>query len=124
MKPELREFIIKNDPTYQFDDAYRRYAFDGVSIEDEQIKIALKRPEGFAIRYVFKVSNRYLYVWRADPEPGSRFDYIYRYWIQARQSRRERDRASSAPISLSCAPMEHCSGSTKDSLAISRQAWL
>ena len=83
MKPELREFIIAHDPTYQFDDAYRRYAFDGASIEDEQISISIKRPEGFAIRYVFKVSNRYLYVWRADPEPGSRFDYIYRYWIQA-----------------------------------------
>lgn len=83
MKPELRDFIIKNDPTYQFDDAYKRYSFDGASIEDEQIKIELKKPEGFAIRYVFKVSNRYLYVWRADPLPGSRFNYVYRYWIQA-----------------------------------------
>ena len=36
MKPELRKFIIEHDPTYQFDDAYRRYAFDGASIEDEQ----------------------------------------------------------------------------------------
>lgn len=83
MKPELREFIIKNDPTYQFDDAYRRYAFDGASIEDEQIKIAIQRPQGYSMRYVFKVSNRYLYVWRADPEPGSGLDYIHRYWIQA-----------------------------------------
>ena len=83
MKPELRKFIIEHDPTYQFDDAYRRYSFDGASIEDEQIKIALSRPEGYAIRYVFRVGNRYLYVWRADPEQGSGFEYVYRYWIQA-----------------------------------------
>ena len=83
MKPELREYIIAHDPTYQFDDAYRRYAFDGASIEDEQINIALKRPEGYSIRYVFKVSNRYLYAWRAPASTGEDFPFVYKYWMQA-----------------------------------------
>lgn len=83
MKPELREFIIKNDPTYQFDDAYRRYSFDGASIEDEQIKLCPNRPEGYSLRYVFKVSGRYLYVWRANPPEGSDYSFCYAYWIQA-----------------------------------------
>lgn len=83
MKPELREFVIKHDPTYEFDDAYRRYAFDGASIEDEQISIETKRPEGYSIRHVFKVSNRYLYAWRAPVSTDEDFPFVYKYWMQA-----------------------------------------
>ena len=32
---------------------------------------------------MFKVSGRYLYVWRANPPEGSDYGFCYSYWIQA-----------------------------------------
>ena len=56
--PELKEKILKRNPLYQFDDSYRKYAFDGIAINDMNI-IIIDKPQSCKLRYVFKVSRKY-----------------------------------------------------------------
>lgn len=61
---ELKADILAHNPLYQFDDSYTRYAFDGASIADERYTIEPRQPVNFGLKYVFRISNRYLLVWR------------------------------------------------------------
>lgn len=56
--PELREQILKRNPLYQFDDSYRKYAFEGVAVNDMNI-LVIERPQTCRLRYVFKVAGKY-----------------------------------------------------------------
>ena len=58
--PELKEQILANNPQYQFDDAYKRYAFGGQAINDQNIRIQKIEPKGFKLKYVFKIGNDYI----------------------------------------------------------------
>lgn len=49
IKQELRDYILKHNPLYQFDDAYKRYAFDGLAINDMNMIIKPKQPKGFSL---------------------------------------------------------------------------
>ena len=62
---ELRKYILSVNPLYQFDNAYTKYAFEGVNVNDLNIIIKNKCPEGFKLTYVFKASNRYIGLFRA-----------------------------------------------------------
>lgn len=62
---ELKQDILKHNPLYQFDDSYTRYAFDGSSIADERYTIEVNQPLNFGLKYVFRVSNRYLLAWKS-----------------------------------------------------------
>lgn len=78
MKPELKEYILKTNPMYKFDDAYKSFAFDGSNINDIGIRIVDKQPSKFRLTYIFKLNNRYLgifkgYAWNSFAEP----DYFY-----------------------------------------------
>ena len=64
MKPELREYIMKNDPTAVLSNDYTRYAFDGEAVNDTEIPIRETKPEGYKLHYVFKVGGRFLYLWK------------------------------------------------------------
>lgn len=84
MTPELRDFILNANPDHDWDDTYERYAFDGDAINDDNVWIDEKRPDGFKLRYCFKIQDRYLWVWRGvnfqlDEEIWSRT-----YWLDAR----------------------------------------
>lgn len=59
---ELQQIILKNNPMYEFDDSYKRYAFGGEAINDQNIKIQKTEPRGFKMKYVFKLGNAYLSV--------------------------------------------------------------
>lgn len=59
--PELKAKILASNPQYQFDDSYRRYAFDGESL-DRNIRICKFEPKGFKLKCVFKFDNRYISV--------------------------------------------------------------
>ena len=63
---ELRDYILSVNPLYQFDNAYTKYAFEGVNVNDVNIIIRDKAPESFKLTYVFKASNRYIGLFRAD----------------------------------------------------------
>lgn len=83
MTPELREFILKTEPEHDWDDSYERYAFDGDSINDENVWIEEDKPEGFRLRYCFKVQDRYVWIWRSNGVDVELFSASY--WIEAKK---------------------------------------
>lgn len=60
---ELRAFILAHNPLYQFDDSYTRYAFGGQAVNDAQFKIVPKQPDGYRLRYIFRLQDRYLHIY-------------------------------------------------------------
>ena len=60
MKQELREKILQENPLYQFDNSYTKYAFNGLNVNDVNIRLLAKKPENFALLQVFKISGKYL----------------------------------------------------------------
>ena len=63
---ELREKILKENPLYQFDNSYTKYAFEGKNVNDENIIIRPKLPPSFKLLYVFKNANKYIGLYRRD----------------------------------------------------------
>lgn len=68
LKPELKRYIKEHNPLYEFDDSYTRYAFDGQSVNDANMTIIGKQPEGYKLKYVFRISNKYLGVYHKSTE--------------------------------------------------------
>ena len=64
LKEELKQAILERNPLFKFDDVYTRYAFGGISVNDERFVIVPKMPKGFKLKYIFKLNERYMYVWR------------------------------------------------------------
>lgn len=64
MLPELRKKILEENPLYQFDNAYTKYAFDGVNINDQNIIVREDRPQNFALAFIFKISGKYIGIYR------------------------------------------------------------
>lgn len=63
---ELRAKILAENPLYQFDNSYTKYAFEGVNVNDQNIIIQKTRPEGFRLMYVFKNSGKYIGIYRRE----------------------------------------------------------
>ena len=64
--PELRAKILEENPLYQFDNSYTKYAFEGQNVNDLNIIIRDKLPPHFKLLYVFKSANKYIGLYRAD----------------------------------------------------------
>ena len=70
--PELKQKILEKNPLYQFDDSYRKYAFDGIAINDANILICDK-PNWTKLRFVFKIENEYIGIYTINgPQPDNR----------------------------------------------------
>lgn len=72
LNPLLREKLLKQNPLYAFDEDYKGYALDGEAKNDKGIRLGTL-PEGFYLRFVFKISNHYIGLFRnpdsmGDPE--------------------------------------------------------
>lgn len=63
LKPELREWILKRNPLYEFDDTYTRYGFEGVAVNDEKIRLG-ELPKNYSLNFVFRINNKYLGIFR------------------------------------------------------------
>ena len=63
---ELRKKILAENPLYQFDNSYTKYAFEGKNVNDENIIIRAKLPPSFKLLYVFKNANKYIGLYRKD----------------------------------------------------------
>lgn len=63
MKDELRAKILAENPTYQFDEDYRAYAFEGRAVLDKNIKLG-KLPLNYHLRFVFKMENKFIGVFQ------------------------------------------------------------
>jgi len=55
--PELKAQILERNPMYQFDDSYKRYAFGGESINDQNIRLHKTEPRQFKLKWVFKLGS-------------------------------------------------------------------
>lgn len=64
MLPELRAKILEENPLYQFDNAYTKYAFDGININDQNIIVQEEKPQNFALAFIFKISGKYIGIYR------------------------------------------------------------
>ena len=64
--PELRAKILAENPLYQFDNAYTRYAFNGENVNDQNIIIRTQIPEHYPMRYAFRVQGKVIAVYSAD----------------------------------------------------------
>lgn len=65
MKPELREKILKENPLFEFDDAYKKYAFDGEAVNDSHIMTG-KLPPNYSLKFSFYYRGKYIGVYEAD----------------------------------------------------------
>ena len=66
--PELKELILKRNPLYKFDDAYKNYAFGGIAINDANLRIRSKQPESYYLSSVFHIDNDLIGVYRSNSE--------------------------------------------------------
>lgn len=86
MLPELREAILKKNPLYQFDDSYTRYAFEGVAINDANIKIGTL-PDNYSLRFVFRIEGRWLGIFQNNiySDEGDRYHCQFVDQVSARR---------------------------------------
>ena len=54
---ELKRYILEKNPLYKFDDSYKKYAFEGVAILDEKIKLG-KIPKNYYLQFVFRIDKK------------------------------------------------------------------
>ena len=76
IKPELKEQILKRNPLYEFDDAYRKYAFDGLAVNDLRIPILREKPSGAFLAFVLRAEGTWLGVYRLPPNLEDRYAYL------------------------------------------------
>lgn len=60
LNPLLVEKILKENPLYEFDDEYVKYAVNGQPINDLHIKVEPKQPPNYQLRFVFKNEDKYI----------------------------------------------------------------
>ena len=75
MLPELKKKILEENPLYQFDDSYTKYAFDGANINDANIVINDSLPPNFQLYFVFGIEGKYIAIYRN--QDFTNFDYQY-----------------------------------------------
>lgn len=81
---ELKEMLMKN-PLYVTGDKYTQYALEGIAINDQNAIIIERCPQGFALKYQFKVEDKYYQIWKKE-------GYIegLKYWICSSEVSRNR----------------------------------
>lgn len=74
---ELKKEILKRNPLYSDKDSdYYKYAFMGEAVDDQHIPLLQEFPQGFKLRYVFKVGNRVLQAFRNSPRNDDVLDDV------------------------------------------------
>lgn len=53
---ELKKYILEHNPLYEFDDSYKAYAFDGMAVNDKNIKLG-SFPPHYNLRFIFRINN-------------------------------------------------------------------
>lgn len=76
IKQELRDFIKAHNPLYEFDNAYTRYAFDGLAVNDQNMIIRAKQPQNFQLFCVVYVEGNRVGLYSSY---GSSPDFLY--WV-------------------------------------------
>lgn len=63
LNDELRAKILKDNPLYEFDEEFKKYAFDGTAINDNNIKVG-KLPSNYNLRFVFRHEGKYIGIYQ------------------------------------------------------------
>ncbi len=79
LNDDLKQSILKTNPLYQFDDTYTQYAFNGQAVNDMRYDIVEKRPDNYFLKFIFKIQNRYLYIWQYG---HNKTDSLCRFWCE------------------------------------------
>lgn len=73
---KLREYLLKQNPLFNFgDDAYNKYALEGISVSDQRIITVDRQPDGFKLQCVFYIENKYLGIYFCPDRDD------YHYWV-------------------------------------------
>ena len=56
LKQELKDYILSVNPLYEFDDSYKSYAFNGLAVNDMNIKLG-SFPPHYNLRFIFRINN-------------------------------------------------------------------
>lgn len=86
LKQELKDFIIKRNPLYKFDDSYTNFALEANAINDTNFEIFEKQPENYSLRWIFRLQNKYLLIYRCNGERITEGFDTGRYWIECREN--------------------------------------
>lgn len=89
--PELRKKILEENPLYQFDNAYTKYAFEGQNVNDQNIIIKSKCPPAFRMIYVFKSAGKYIAVYQSTLWADDSEIYYYAEFINGNSVSKRRD---------------------------------
>lgn len=84
IKPELKQAILAKNPLYQFDESYKQYAFDGLAVQDKDVRIMETPPVGFKLRLLFKLHGQILAIFSGYSE-----DEGLHFWAKVATSRDE-----------------------------------
>lgn len=60
---ELKEHIMKINNLITYDDEYKKYAWNGEFVCDENIQVVKQQPENFSLYYLFKLDGGYVAVY-------------------------------------------------------------
>lgn len=78
---ELKNLLLQQNPLFNFgDDAYNKYALEGISVSDQRIIVKPKQPENFSLKFVFYIENKYLGIFAANDASDPNNNGL-RYWI-------------------------------------------
>lgn len=64
IKDQLKQQILAKNPLYKFDDSYKKYAFDGRAIQDQEIQVIEHQPDQFKLDCIFKIHQKCIGVYR------------------------------------------------------------
>lgn len=82
LSKELKEYILRTNPLYKFDDTYTRYAFGAEAINDQRFNIVPTRPDNYYLRFIFRIQQQYIYVWQWNKT--AEYDYLTsRFWCES-----------------------------------------
>lgn len=65
MKEELRQKILEANPLYKFDEAYKMYAFDGLAVNDMNIRLG-SFPPNYQLKFVVRINNVNIGIFKND----------------------------------------------------------
>lgn len=71
---ELMDKLLEENPLYKFNENYKLYALLGQATNDRNIKLG-KLPQGFSLKFTFRMQDRYIGVFQTDDYRG--FDRFY-----------------------------------------------
>lgn len=85
---ELRDFILKTNPLYQFDDSYTQYALEGQAINDIGIKVIPNLPRHFKLSWVLRIEGQYIGIYSNKYYDGSN-DRLYCQFVDKSKINRD-----------------------------------